>query len=129
MLYRTLKGDVDYNLSKSLRKGAFHSIKTLPSVGLPQAIAPLVGIGGHPWSESRGWNPFLESPVIPEHIPPGRMAYTTETSPIARGISSVIGGSPMKWEHLYLYGGTMAVNFMALADSIVRVIPGLEPEG
>ena len=107
------------------------SVDALPTVAMPTALAGIVNIGGTPWSDSRGWNPFLESPIIPEHMPVGPMAYDDDTSLIARGISTALpgGSSPKKWEHLVsAYGGTMAINILAIADAVVeQAMPGDTP--
>jgi len=99
-----------------------------PNIAMPTALAGMINIGGSPWSESRGWNPFLESPIIPDHMPVGPMAYDNKTSLTARGLATMLpgGSSPKKWEHLVsMYGGTMAVNILAIADTLVdQLMPG-----
>ena len=64
-------------------------------------------------------------------MPVGPMAYDDETSLIARGISTALpgGSSPKKWEHLIsAYGGTMAINILAIADAVVdQAMPGDSP--
>ena len=99
-----------------------------PNIAMPTALAGMINIGGSPWSESRGWNPFLKSPIIPDHMPVGPMAYDNKTSLTARGLATMLpgGSSPKKWEHLVsMYGGTMAVNILAIADTLVdQLMPG-----